>query len=68
MGIDFLVPNIKRDRKRARKQMIKFLTKLDDKGVRKETKRRFPAPKKSAKVSSKIAEVQSSVVPFLCPH
>ena len=58
-GIDFLVPNIKRDRKRARKQMIKFLTKLDDRGVRKETRQRFPAPKKSAKLSSNSAEVQS---------
>ena len=59
LGIDFLVPNIKRDRKRARKQMIQYLAKLDDKGVRKETNRRFPVSKTRVKKSDLVTEVQS---------
>jgi len=40
-GIDYLVKHIDRDRKRARKAMLRFLRKLDKKQVRKQTKRRF---------------------------
>jgi len=58
-GIDYLVPGIERDRKRARKRMIAFLTKLDDKGIRKQTKRRFPLPKHSHNKHRQSTEVQS---------
>ncbi|CAA9556528.1 MAG: hypothetical protein AVDCRST_MAG87-1240 [uncultured Thermomicrobiales bacterium] len=45
-AIDHLIADITRDRKRARKAMVRFLAELDDEGVRKETKRRFPRPKR----------------------
>lgn len=44
-AIDHLIAGVKRDRKKARRAMVKFLTRLGAKGVRKETKRRFPRPK-----------------------
>jgi len=44
-GIDYLIAGIERERKRARKRMIRFMNKLDAEGVRKETTRRFPRPK-----------------------
>ncbi len=44
-GIDYLIAGIRRDRKRARKAMIRFLARLDARGVPKDTKRRFPLPK-----------------------
>ena len=58
-GIDFLVPNIKRDRKRARKQMIRFLTQLDEQRVRKQTKRRFPVSKTDNEKAVTLTEVPS---------
>jgi len=45
-AIDHLIADIKRDRKRARKAMVRFLAKLDTEGVRQRTKRRFPRPKR----------------------
>lgn len=48
-GVDHLIAGVERDRKKARKAMIRFVTQLEKKGVRKETKRRFPRPRKSAK-------------------
>ncbi len=44
-AIDHLIAGVERDRKKARKAMIKFLTRLEGEGVRKKTKRRFPRPK-----------------------
>jgi CHAD domain-containing protein len=49
-AIDHLIAGLTRDRKRARRAMVAFLAKLDDKGVRKETKRRFPRAKGSRAV------------------
>jgi CHAD domain-containing protein len=49
-AIDHLIAGVKRDRKRARKEMVRFLAKLDDEGVRKETKRRFPRSKRARAV------------------
>lgn len=45
-AIDHLIADVTRDRKRARKAMVRFLASFDDEGVRKETKRRFPRPKR----------------------
>ncbi|MDQ3541364.1 MAG: CHAD domain-containing protein, partial [Chloroflexota bacterium] len=44
-AIDHLIAGVKRDRKKARKAMVTFLTRLEGEGVRKKTKRRFPRPK-----------------------
>jgi CHAD domain-containing protein len=49
-AIDHLIAGVKRDRKKARKTMLRFLAKLDDEGVRKETKRRFPRSKRARAV------------------
>ncbi len=46
-GIDYLISRIKRDRRKARKAMLRFVDELDSEGVRKETKRRFSNPKGS---------------------
>jgi len=51
-GIDYLIAGIERDRKKARKAMVRFLTRLDAKGVPKETKRRFQRPKGARAVST----------------
>ena len=44
-GIDYLIASVERDRRKARKRMVRFLKRLDDEGVPRTTKRRFPPPK-----------------------
>lgn len=58
-GIDYLIAGIRRDRKKARKAMIRFLDRLDADGIPKRTKRRFPRPKGGAKKSRRATEVDS---------
>jgi CHAD domain-containing protein len=43
-GIDHLIATVEAERAVARTEMTKFLTKLDKRGLREETRRRFPPP------------------------
>jgi CHAD domain-containing protein len=50
-GIDHLIATIEAERTVARAEMTTFLTKLDKRGMRKETRRRFPPTPEAAPVS-----------------
>lgn len=47
LGIDHLMAGVERERKQARKAMLRFLATLESEQIRKETKRRFARPKES---------------------
>jgi len=44
-GIDYLITGLKRERKQARKAMLRFLATLESERIPKETRRRFPRAK-----------------------